>query len=175
MNKKNFGFTLIELIVVIAILGILATGTMAIINPFGQIQKSRDAIRKSALRQIANELDAYFITYGSYPSTGNAVWAEGKCTNFPETTIKPNYSGPNAYIPNLAPLQIKNLPGDPNVNGIGKRCYIYQSDGTYYILSAHVGAEASFQPNDPLIRLLAPACTTQQATFTILSRGGTCW
>jgi len=175
MNKKSFGFTLIELLVVIAVLGVLAAAVVAAINPLGKIQQARDVNRRSDLRQIANALEAYFITNGSYPSTGGAVWAEGKCTYSTGWTIKPDYSWANAYIPNLAPQELKVLPGDPNVNGITARCYIYLSDGTWYVLAAHNGIEGSVQDSDPMKRLLAPGCTSTQNTFNIRSDGARCW
>lgn len=167
------GFTLIELLVVIAVIGMLASIVLVSLGPARG--KARDARRLSDLKQIQLALELYYDKYESYPNTGGALWSEGRCVNFPETTIKPDYSGANAYIPNLAPEFIGQLPGDPNVNGAGKRCYIYLSNGTNYNISAHLGAEGSFSADNPRIRFLVPACTQTQPTFTILNTGGTCW
>lgn len=56
MNRK--GFTLIELLVVIAIIGILAA--MVLVGMSGARAKSRDAKRKSDLRQFKTQLELYY-------------------------------------------------------------------------------------------------------------------
>lgn len=66
MNK---GFTLVELLVSIAVMGIVATGSLVMINPAGQLQKGRDAKRKADLQQIRSALELYRSDNGSYPSS----------------------------------------------------------------------------------------------------------
>jgi general secretion pathway protein G len=61
------GFTLIELLIVIGLLAVLAGSILAIFNPFGQIQKSLDAKRKSDLAQIQRALELYYQDKGQYP------------------------------------------------------------------------------------------------------------
>jgi len=63
------GFTLIELLIVIAILGILAAGVLVAINPVAQMQKARDAIRRSDARQLVDAVESYFVTNGKYPDS----------------------------------------------------------------------------------------------------------
>ena len=41
MMKRNFGFTLMELLIVIGVLGILAAGLLAAIDPFEQLKGPR--------------------------------------------------------------------------------------------------------------------------------------
>jgi general secretion pathway protein G len=65
------GFTLIEIIIVIGILGILATSLMVIINPIEQIKKSNDAQRKSDLAQIQRGLELYYQDHGQYPQSSS--------------------------------------------------------------------------------------------------------
>jgi len=65
MKKINKGFTLVELLVVMAILGVLVT---LIGTAFRSAQaRGRDAQRKSDLKQIANALELFFNDYGFYP------------------------------------------------------------------------------------------------------------
>jgi len=68
------GFTLVELLVVMAIISILAT---VIIGGFRSSQmRGRDAQRKSDLKQIANALEIFFTDYGKYPpASGTQVAA----------------------------------------------------------------------------------------------------
>lgn len=69
---KNKGFTLIELIVVIAIVASLATATLAVLNPFGQFNKARDSRLKSDLSQIQKALESYYQDNNQYPASNNS-------------------------------------------------------------------------------------------------------
>lgn len=65
MKKKYFGFTMIELLIVIVILGILSVIGL---GAFTSAQtKSRDSHRKSSLSGIATALEVYYNDYGKYP------------------------------------------------------------------------------------------------------------
>ncbi len=81
--KKRFGFTLIEIIVVVAVIGVLASAIIAILDPFTQIQKAQDARTKSDLAQIQRALEAYYQDNGFYPAdcgVGNyQIMSGGTC------------------------------------------------------------------------------------------------
>lgn len=67
------GFTLIELIVVIAVLGVLAAGVFAAINPVKRINQAKDTRIKTDIGQISRAMQAYFTSTGTsgtpyYPS-----------------------------------------------------------------------------------------------------------
>jgi general secretion pathway protein G len=66
-NKSTYGFTLVELLVVISILGVLAGVTISIINPVEQRKKAQDGIRLSNLEKMALGIEAYGNANGSYP------------------------------------------------------------------------------------------------------------
>ena len=70
MNKKNkhkAGFSLVELLVVIAIIGILAT--LAVISLQQARKNARDAKRIADVKQIQTALELYFNDWQEYPST----------------------------------------------------------------------------------------------------------
>lgn len=73
-TSKRKAFTLIELLIIIAILGILAAAVLVAINPGKRMGQARDAQRKTDLAQIRNALEAYSVTHGSYPNP--AVWGD---------------------------------------------------------------------------------------------------
>lgn len=69
MISQESGFTLVELIVVICILGVLITVALISINPFKQITKTQDAQRFHDLIQIQTALDSYYDGHNMYPQT----------------------------------------------------------------------------------------------------------
>lgn len=72
LNLKQIskrGFTLIELIVAMAILAIVTSGILA--NFINSQKKARDAQRKSDLKQIQNALEAYLNDYNTYPNASS--------------------------------------------------------------------------------------------------------
>jgi len=79
-RQRRLGFSLIELLIVISIIGILvATATVSWTNAQ---QKSRDSKRKSDVKSIQQALELYLQDYGSYPDDD----ADGKI----QCTIPPN-------------------------------------------------------------------------------------
>ncbi len=64
MNKR--GFTLIEMLVVIAIVGLLSS--VVVIGLGGARKQGRDARRISDISQIQNALEIYYTANGEYPT-----------------------------------------------------------------------------------------------------------
>lgn len=69
--RYKLGFTLIEVLIVIAVLGILAAGVLVVIDPFEQLARSRDSVRISAVRQLSKAMSGYRISNPAYPTQDN--------------------------------------------------------------------------------------------------------
>ena len=61
------GFTLVELLVVIGVLGIIAAGLLATIDPLEQFRKGSDSNRKTATIELHNALTRYYAGHSVYP------------------------------------------------------------------------------------------------------------
>jgi len=62
-------FTLVELLIVIALLGVIATIVIAAINPIEQANRSRDAGMKADASQLVSALQRYYTGFNNYPWT----------------------------------------------------------------------------------------------------------
>ena len=123
-NKETKGFTLIELLVVVGILGVLLGVIIAVFDPVGQLQKSRDAQRKSDLGQIQRALEQFYDdNNGKYPSSDGTY----RILALDNTVV--------AWGASFSPF-MNILPKDPS----GGRNYVYYSpalaNGQTYFLYA---------------------------------------
>lgn len=91
MNRRNErrrerGMTLIEIMVVIVILGLIASAVA--VNVVGQMSKARIDTAKNDVRKIADGVDTFKVMKGRYPST-----EEGLGILIKESILKPNKEG----------------------------------------------------------------------------------
>jgi len=134
-KKSPKGFTLIELMVTISIIGILSAIVYA--NFGGARAAARDDIRKTDLKNLQLALELYKAQNGQYPSGCNgAIWSGEVIVG---GSLDCNNNSSN-YIPLLIPDFIAALPRDPNQRS--GRGYIYQSNGTSYKFVAHRSMES---------------------------------
>lgn len=136
---KDKGFTLVELLVVMAILGVLVT---LIAGGFRTAQmRGRDAKKKSDLKEIANSLEIYFSDHGKYPpssggqlmgcpaTTGSCAWGSGEFTDGQTVYFKTMPKDPspsmNYYYrtPNVQKFQLyAHLENPRDKNCLGGDC-----------------------------------------------------
>lgn len=68
-NSHQRGFTIVELLIVIVVIGILAG---LVISTFSGVQgRARDAQRQTDIKAVATQLEVYYIDNGSYPTASN--------------------------------------------------------------------------------------------------------
>ena len=80
-NKK--GFTLVELMIVIAILAILAAVVIFALNPAELFRRARDSQRMSDLRVLSSALSYYLadVTTPVLDGSGNTLCSNGSGTD----------------------------------------------------------------------------------------------
>ena len=61
------GFTLVELLIVIALIAILSVAVLATINPIEQSNKARDAAMKNDAAEVLGALERYYASQNAYP------------------------------------------------------------------------------------------------------------
>lgn len=61
------GFTLVELLIVIALIGVLAVAVLAAINPLEQLNRARDTGMESDASQLLAAIDRYYATQEFFP------------------------------------------------------------------------------------------------------------
>lgn len=66
LKQRQSGFTIVELLIVIVIIGILAT--LVIVTFSGVQQKARDSERKTDVNAVASQLEAAYANKGYYPT-----------------------------------------------------------------------------------------------------------
>lgn len=119
--KKN-GFTLVELLIAMAIITILAAVTWG--NFSNSLVKGRDSRRKQDLEAIGKALEMYYNDNKSYP------------------TSIPGGGTPFIHPSNSSVVYMQKVPSDPQ-SVVNKYC-VSSTDGSYYKLYARIENQ-----NDP--------------------------
>ena len=123
MGEK--GFTLIEMLLVVAIIGFLVAILLPSVGGFGADAKAKAV--KADLRQLKSAVEIYYIAFGEYPLTDD--WG-----NENNDLVKATGSGYNRLI--------DQFPQDPYMkSAVGiDESYNYMVSGDYYIITSDLNA-----------------------------------
>ena len=119
------GFTLIEILIVVAIIALLASSVLIGFAPAQR--QGRDTRRIGDLRQVQYALELYYSKCGYYPGSAQAGTP---CGNFSQVstwaTLSAALTGSNIGVP--------KVPNDPS----SSRTYLYGTDniGSSYVIGA---------------------------------------
>ncbi|PKO20055.1 hypothetical protein CVU37_00895 [candidate division BRC1 bacterium HGW-BRC1-1] len=168
-------FTLIELLIVVAIIAILAA--IAVPNFLEAQVRSKVSRAKADIRSLATGLEAYRVDNTAYPS-GNQYNVSSRLTTDPPTPqymVLERLSTPVAYMTNGLlpdPFQAKQRSGVINgTTGDSTPSVLtaieLQQEGTYKYLAATI------QPSANVLALTAQNGTSGKAFWSVWSAGPT--
>ena len=79
--KLKAGFTLVELLIVIALIGVLAVALVATLNPIEQVNKATDARYKNDAAELLAAIERYYASNLQYPWVGEDICGTNGSTN----------------------------------------------------------------------------------------------
>lgn len=169
-TKTSRGFTIVELLIVIVVIGILAAITIVAYN--GIQTRARDTIRIHDLKSLQKVVEAYKAQNDVYPlpASGSMVWT-GNCSNFGTKAT---------YVTGVSDL-MATQPLDPKwPTPTSSKCYLYKSDGVNYMFLAYTtmesicGGDPGNACNSADIQALDRTCCTE-ASIAVYSPGAKTW
>ncbi len=131
-NKK--GFTLLEILLVVAAIAILAGIVIVAINPGKQLADTRNAQRRVNVNTISNAIYQYYIDNGSLPAsistTTGEICSDSTCTGLVDLSV---LTDNGTYL--------AGIPVDPQCTSAHGSCYDVVKDANNRITVSAPDAE----------------------------------
>lgn len=136
-RQAQGGFTMIELLVVISILGVLAVAVLSSINPLEQINKGRDTRSRSDAGELLGAVERYAVTNEAFP------WGPLEADSTSELTG----DAPSAISTDLDELVAANEVKETFIDRLVAEdsLSIYHADGTEAVYVCFAPTSQTFQ------------------------------
>jgi len=155
--RNQRGFTLLELLVVIVVIGILAL--LVIPNLTSAPKKARDVQRKTDLKAVQKGLEEYYVNNSAYPVATTYCALSGGAT----TTATTCSTGTSGALTSGSPAIMKTIPTDPLYTGN----YVYSYTGTATTYTLKGCLENLNEAISTTVLSDATACGTGGKAFTL--------
>ncbi len=114
-RRRERGFTIVELLIVIVVIAILAAITIVSYN--GISTRARYSVMQQDIEAMNKAVLLYYADNGKYPSTG---------------TTAGNAIGANPAIPGITPTYMSQIPTIPDDGKGGYYAYLWSANGADY-------------------------------------------
>ena len=133
-RRRQQGFTLLELIIVVAVIGILAT--IAMPRLLHAPERAREAVLKTNLRTLRESLDQYYADKGRFPSSLEVLVEDGYLRAMPQDPIT---RSTDTWVPEYEELSPDEEPAEVDLD----------EGGGPGIIDVHSGAEGDGSDGRP--------------------------
>jgi prepilin-type N-terminal cleavage/methylation domain-containing protein len=151
IQKQKKGFTLLEILLVIALIGILVTIIIVVLNPKSRFASARNDTRQSDIKKIEGALIQYRLQEGSYPA-GLTTTLQEICD--PDIANPSTNCGININLSVLVPIYLQSIPQDPNdkdtTGGNGYQVAVDTTRNIVAVKAIQAESSATISINDPL-------------------------
>jgi general secretion pathway protein G len=125
-HRPQWGFTIIELMVVMSLIVVLAT--MGLVQYKQSIVRSKEAVLKEDLFRMRDALDQYFADKSQYPATLEALVTDGYLRRLP----KDPFTDAESWQTVQAEPDPANLTTEPGISDIKSSSEAVALDGSKY-------------------------------------------
>lgn len=145
IRAKQHGFTTIELVFVIVIIGILVG--IIVIGHAGIAQQTRNTERQRDIGELHAELEAYYSQYNKYPTLAelnNTTWR----STYMKGVNTQVFRDPSGSSYQLVTLPAKNVYAYNPTTATGKTCNDTTTTCVQYILTATLQGGGTYVTNN---------------------------
>jgi general secretion pathway protein G len=125
--RRSQGFTLIEMLVVMALIVVLAS--VGMIAYKSSVQRGREAVLKEDLYRLRDAIDQYHADKGKYPTDLNELVATSYIRRIP---VDPITGSAETWQPVQAEGDPSNPTAEPGINDVKSGSEAAAMDGTKY-------------------------------------------
>lgn len=132
MTRRSSGFTIVELLIVIALIAILAV--IVVVTYRGIQDRAKNSVKISDIKATQQLVETYKVINGEYPKTTNNPKSNWKAADVRTDENCFNGTSQSDWIPGITEKLPQSDPTSTGVGGVGG-CYLYVSNGGEYVIS----------------------------------------